>query len=87
MDYEKTYEELNVLLPFSREVKVQQDQWEKMAVMGFLAALPSKYDFVKVQIMSSNENFSFQETFIRILHKEISSPALPFANMSSALVG
>ena len=29
MDYKKTYEELNVLLPFSPDVKVQQDQWEK----------------------------------------------------------
>ena len=43
----KRHEELNVLLPFSLDVKVQQDQQEKMAVMGFLAALPSKYDFVK----------------------------------------
>ena len=51
MDYKKTYEELNVLLPFSPDVKVQQDQWEKMAVMGFLAALPSEYDSVKKQIL------------------------------------
>ena len=48
MDYKKTYEELNVLLPFSPNVNVQQDQREKMAVMGFLAVLPSKYDFVRV---------------------------------------
>ena len=47
MDYKKTYEELNVLLPFSQDVKVQQDQREKMIVMGFLAALPSEYDSVK----------------------------------------
>ena len=40
MDYKKTYEELNMLLPFSPNVKVQQAQREKMAVMGFLAALP-----------------------------------------------
>ena len=48
MDYKKTYEELNVLLPFSTDVKVEQDQREKMAVMGFLAALPSEYDSVRV---------------------------------------
>ena len=36
-----------MLLPFSPYVKVQQAQREKMAVMGFLAALPSKYDSVK----------------------------------------
>ena len=46
MHYKKTYEQLDVLLPFSLDVKVQQDQQEKMAVMGFLAALPSKYDSI-----------------------------------------
>ena len=53
MNYKKTYEELNVLLPFSPDVKVQQDQMEKMVVMGFLAAIPSEYDCVKTQILSS----------------------------------
>ena len=33
MDYKKTYEELNTLLPFSPNVKVQQNQREKMAVV------------------------------------------------------
>ena len=47
MDYKKTYEELNTPLPFSLDVKVQQDQREKMVMMGFLAALPSEYDSVK----------------------------------------
>ena len=51
MDYKKTYEELNTLLPFSPDIKVQQAQQEKMAVMGFLAALPSEYDSVKAQIL------------------------------------
>ena len=59
MNYKKTYEELNVLLPFSPDVKVQQDQQEKMAVMGFLAALPSEYDYVTMQILSSLEISSF----------------------------
>ena len=45
MDYK--YEELNTLLPYSPDVKVQQDQREKMVVMGFLAALPSEYDSIK----------------------------------------
>ena len=67
MDYTKTYEELNTLLPFSLDVKVQQAQREKMATMGFLAALPLEYDFVKGQIFSSLEISSFQETFSRIL--------------------
>ena len=47
MDYKKTYEELNTLQLFSPNVKVQQAQREKMAVMGFLVALPSEYDSVK----------------------------------------
>ena len=87
MDYKKTYEELNVLLPFSPDVKVQQDQQEKIAVMGFLAALHYEYDSVRAQILSSPKVSSFQETFIRILHIEISSPALSFAQMSSDLIG
>ena len=41
MDYKKTNEELNVLLRFSPDVKVQQGQQEKMTMMDFLAALPS----------------------------------------------
>ena len=63
MNYKKTYEELNVLLPFSSDVKVQQDQRKKMTMMGFLAALPSKYDSVRAQILSSPKVSSFQETF------------------------
>ena len=60
MDYKKRYEELNVLSPCSPDVKVQQDQWEKMAVMGFLTALPFEYDYVKTQILSNPEVSSFQ---------------------------
>ena len=47
MDYKKIYEELNMLMPFSQDVKAQQSQQEQMAVMGFLAALPSEYDLDK----------------------------------------
>ena len=87
MDYKKTYEELNTLLPFSLDVKVQQAQQEKMAVMGFLAALPSEYDSIKRQILSSPEISSLQETFSRILRTETSSSTPPSTQMSSALVG
>ena len=63
-----------------------------MIVMGFLAALPSEYDSAKVQILSSLEISSLQETFSRILRIEvssssISSPTLVSAQTSSALVG
>ena len=79
MDYKKTYEELNTLLPFSLDVKVHKDQWEKMAMMGFLATLPWEYDSIKVQILSGPKISSFQETFSRILHTETSSSSSPSA--------
>ena len=78
-NYKKTYEELNTLLPFSPDVK--------MVVMRFLAALPSEYESIKEQILSSPEISSFQKTFSRILRAETSSSTPPFAQMSSALVG
>ena len=83
----KRHEELNTLLPFNPDVKFQQDQREKMTMMGFLATLPSKYDSIKAQILSSLEISSFQETFNRILRTETSSSTPPSAKMSSALVG
>ena len=86
MDYKKTYAELNTLLPFSPNVKVQQAQREKMAMMGFLVALSLEYDSVKSQIMFSPEISSFQETCSRILRTETSS-STPSAQMRSALVG
>ena len=56
-------------------------------MMGFLAALPSEYDFVKAQIMASPEILSFQETFNRILRTKTSSCTPPSTQISSALVG
>ena len=55
-------------------------------MMGFLAALPSEYDSVKVHILSSPEISSFQEIFSSILRTENSS-STPSTQMSSALVG
>ena len=54
MDFKKTYEELNSLLPFRPDVTVQQSQREKMAVMSFLAGLPSEYETAKSQILSGS---------------------------------
>ena len=47
MAYKNIHEELNMLMLFSPDVKVQQSQREQMAVMGFLATLPSEYDSAK----------------------------------------
>ena len=55
-------------------------------MMGFLAAVPSEYDSMRAQILSSPEVSLFQETFSIILRTKISSPTLPSAQMSSALV-
>ena len=58
-----------------------------MAVMGFLATLPSEYESIKAQIFPSLEISSFQETFSRILRIETIASIPPPAQMSSALVG
>ena len=58
-----------------------------MSVMGSLVALPSKYEFIKAQILSNPKISYFQETFSRILYTKTSSSTLPSAQMSSALVG
>ncbi|CAH9123470.1 unnamed protein product [Cuscuta epithymum] len=47
MDFKKTYEELNTLMPFSPDIKVQQKQREQMAVMSFLAGLTSEFETAK----------------------------------------
>ena len=90
MAYKKIHEELNMLMSFSPDVKVQQSQREQMAVMGFLAALPSKYDSAKAQILSRPDISSLQETFSRILCTEVSSSSLPTlvsAQTSNGLIG
>ena len=90
MEYKKIHEELNMLMLFSPNVKVQQSQREQMAVMGILAALPSEYDSAKAQILSSPKISSLQETFSRILRTEVSSsssPTLVSTQTSSALIG
>ncbi|RVW66431.1 Retrovirus-related Pol polyprotein from transposon TNT 1-94 [Vitis vinifera] len=52
MDFKKVYEELNALMPFSPDVRVQQAQREQMAVMSFLSGLPSEFETAKSQILS-----------------------------------
>ena len=53
-----------------------------MAVMSFLAILPSEFDTTKSQILSSFENSLLQETFSRLLRTKI----FPSIQMSNALV-
>ena len=53
-----------------------------MAIMGFLASLPSEFDTAKSQILFNPKISSLQETFNRILRIEIP----PSIQMSNALV-
>ncbi|KDP46784.1 hypothetical protein JCGZ_06572 [Jatropha curcas] len=84
MEFEQVYEELNVLLPFSTNVKVQQSQREQMAVMSFLAGLSPKFDAARTQVLSSSELPSLHETFTKILRTETPQLVQPIPN--SALV-
>ncbi|RVX08747.1 Retrovirus-related Pol polyprotein from transposon RE1 [Vitis vinifera] len=61
MDFKKVYEELNALMPFSPDVRVQQAQREQMAVMSFLSGLPSEFETAKSQILSGSDIGSFRK--------------------------
>ena len=84
MEFKRTYEELNSLMPFSPDVKVQQSQREQMAVMSFLAGLPSTFETAKSQVLSGSEISSLQEVFSRVLRTEGTPP--PPAQLNGALV-
>ena len=70
MEFKRTYEELNMLLPFSPDMKVQQAQREQMAVMSFLAELPAEFEAAKSHILSRSTISSLQDTYSRILRTE-----------------
>lgn len=63
MSFKRTYEELNMLLPFSPDVKVQQQQREQMVVMSFLAGLSPDFETAKSQVLSSSEISSLHDVF------------------------
>ncbi|KAF9672242.1 hypothetical protein SADUNF_Sadunf11G0020600 [Salix dunnii] len=64
MEFKKTYEELNVLLPFSTNIKVQQTQREKMVVMSFLVGFPLELETAKLQILSSPKMAHFKKFLV-----------------------
>ncbi|WMV16342.1 hypothetical protein MTR67_009727 [Solanum verrucosum] len=70
MEFKKIYEELNMLLPFSTDIKVQQAQREQMAVMSFLAGLPTEFETAKSQILASSEITSLNDVFSWVLRTE-----------------
>ena len=85
MDFKRTYEELNMLLPYSSDIKVQQSQREQMAVMSFLAELPSEFETAKNQILSSSKISSLQNMYSMVLRTE-GTPLTPLVQFSGALV-
>ncbi|CAM8996453.1 unnamed protein product [Rhodiola kirilowii] len=83
-EFKKIYEELNELLPFSPDIAVQHAQREKMALMSFLAGLPSEFETAKSQILSDSKVASLEDAFRRVLHTE-PRPSPPLS--SSAFIG
>ena len=86
MDFKKTYEELNVLLRFNPDVKVQQAQREQMVVMSFLVDLPPEFETIESQILFSSKISSLQDIFTRIHWKNISVSVPPSSQTNSAFV-
>ncbi|OIT19193.1 hypothetical protein A4A49_44137, partial [Nicotiana attenuata] len=80
MEFKKTYKELNVLLPFITDIKVQQAQREQMAIMSFLAGLPSEFEIAKSQILSSSDITSLKDIFSQVLRTE-STPSIQQTNV------
>ena len=86
MNFKKMYEELNVLLPFSADIRVQQSQREKMAIMSFLAGLNPQFEIAKSQILSSTDISSLHEVFTRVSRTDNSISTTYSTAVPSALV-
>jgi len=77
--------ELGLLLPFSPDVKVQQAQREKMAVMIFLNGLLPEFGMAKTQILSDSKIPSLDDAFTRVLRIESSPTGVSIPQPNSAL--
>lgn len=83
LEFKKIYEELNMLLPVSTDIKVQQAQREQMAIMSFLAGLPSEFETAKSQILSNSVITSLKDVFSWVLCTE-STPSNQKTNVLAA---
>ena len=86
MNFKRIYEELNVLLPFSADVKVQKAQQEWMAVISFLADLNSQFEVAKSQILYSAKISSLHEVFTKVLCTDINALVTTPGQTPSALI-
>ena len=75
-----------MLLLFSPDVKVQQAQQEKMAVMIFLNGLSPRFGMVKAHILSDSRIPSLDDAFACVLRIESSPTGLSIPQSSSALI-
>ena len=83
MDFKKVYEELNALMPFNPNVRVQQAQREQMVVMSFLSSFPSEFKTAKSQILFGSDIGSLQEVCSRVLQTE-NVPSSQYTNVLAA---
>jgi len=84
MRLKKITAELGLLLPFSPDVKVQQAQREKMAVMIILNGLLPEFGMAKTQIHSDSKIPSLDDAFIRVLRIESSPTSVSIPQPCSA---
>ncbi|MCR2848017.1 zinc finger CCHC domain-containing protein, partial [Heyndrickxia coagulans] len=83
--------ELNMVLPISVNITVQQEQREQMAVMGVLATLPATYNSARAYILASLTITSLEDAYSRVARFGVPNPASALgqssAQPSTALVG
>ncbi|TYJ97232.1 putative Polyprotein [Cucumis melo var. makuwa] len=86
MRLKKITAELALLLPFSPDVKVQQAQRKKMAVMIFLNGFLPEFGMTKAQILSDSKIPSLDDAFTHVLCIESSLNGVSIPQSSSALI-
>ncbi|TYK17094.1 uncharacterized protein E5676_scaffold1032G00260 [Cucumis melo var. makuwa] len=86
MRLKKITAELALLLPFNPDVKVQQAQREKMAVMIILNGLLPEFGMTKTQILSNSKIPSLDDAFTRVLRIESSPNGVSIPQSNSTLI-
>ncbi|VFQ82639.1 unnamed protein product [Cuscuta campestris] len=77
MDFKKTYEALNSLMPFTPDVKTQQQQREQMATMSFLAGLAPRFETARERVLADSVVPTLQDGYSRIQRSESVKPIEP----------
>ncbi|VFQ60097.1 unnamed protein product [Cuscuta campestris] len=77
VDFKKTYEALNSLMPFTPDVRTQQQQREQMATMSFLAGLALRFEAARERVLADSEVPTLQDGYSRIHRSESVKPIEP----------